>query len=195
MRGGVQHNFSMGRDLNEMVKEAAEASSITPCVFLSHKSEDNDAVKDIAKYFSDAGIDYYLDVDDVNLQTAVKNNDHKKISEFIELGINNSTHVLPIVSEETKSSWWVPFEIGFAKKGEKNLALLLLKEVPHVPSYLTIIPKLSSIKQLNEYIDSIKASKRSNTKSAADEIIEAIRGQIRHCSNVNHPLTKHLKQH
>lgn len=152
IRGSVEENFSRKGTLEGLIKEAAKASISKPCIFLSHKSEDKAAVKDIAKYISDADIDYYLDVEDPELQKAVADDDHQKITEFIELGINNSSHVLTLISEATKESWWVPFEIGFGKKGEKNLALLPLKDVSYVPSFLTIVEKLNGIRQLNDYL-------------------------------------------
>jgi len=197
IREGIQHNFSMGRDLDGMIKEATDHEIPKPCVFLSHKSEDKGAVIDVAKYLSDAGVNYYLDVNDPNLQLAVNNNDHKKITDFIELGINNSTHVLSIISDKTKSSWWVPFEIGYGKRGDKNLALLPLKEVNHVPSYLSIIPKLDGIKQLNDYIESIKSSTIVLSKSASAnllEMIEALTNKTICFSNTAHPLANHLKR-
>lgn len=196
IRGSVQENFSNKGTLEGLIKEAAKASISKPCIFLSHKSEDKTAVKDIAKYIADAEIDYYLDEEDPELQKAVSHKDHRKITEFIELGINNSTHVLTLISEETKKSWWVPFEIGFGKKGEKDLALLPLKDVSYVPPFLAIVPKLNGIKGLNEYIDQIQQGISPFTKNAHGTLLLELIGRKKAPSYLtpDHPLKEHIKR-
>lgn len=84
-----------------------------PFVFLSYKKEDKGACVVIAKYLKDAGIDYYLDIEDKGLQHATSINDPIKITESIKKGICESTHMMVVVSEKTVKSEWVPFEIGY----------------------------------------------------------------------------------
>jgi hypothetical protein len=178
-----------------LIKEAAQVRHSKPCIFLSHKSEDKPAVKDIAKYIGEAGVDYYLDIEDPDLQKAERGEDHVKITEFIELGINRSSHVLSLISNTTKDSWWVPFEIGYAKKGEKGLALLPLKDVAYIPSYIQILRELNGIKQLNEYLEEIKKAAPSMWKAGSLERISesVLSGQTVSHIKTTHPLRKHLK--
>ena len=157
------------------------ASPTKPCVFLSHKSEDKAAVKKIAEYLSAADVDYYLDIDDPELQHAVTTRNHKAITEFIDLGINNSTHLLTVVSEKTKSSWWVPYEVGGARAKGKDLSTLQLKNVD-IPSYLHITRVLKGTKSLNEFIKTVKL------EHSARNINE---GVIDH-NRPNHPLDDYL---
>lgn len=105
IQASAQRNFGYGPAINELLRKAEKPPKTKPCVFLSHISEDKAAVHNIATYFSDAGVDYYLDVDDPELQKAVKDGDDEKITNFIELGIKSSSHLLTIVSEKTQRSW------------------------------------------------------------------------------------------
>jgi hypothetical protein len=131
-----------------------------PCIFLSHKSEDNSAVKAIGDYIKKRGVDIYLDVDDPDLQKAVKNDDHVAITKSIELGIHASTDLMTLISEKTKSSWWVPYEVGFAKSEQKFLSTLKLKSVSYIPSFLFITKLLKGAKALDQYIDGVRNRNR-----------------------------------
>ena len=55
-----------------------------PCVFLSHKKEDKPACRKIAKYLSEAEIDYYLDEEDDKLQQAVSSGNPNTITDRIK---------------------------------------------------------------------------------------------------------------
>lgn len=83
----------------------ALSSQEKPCVFLSHISEDKAAVKAIGDYIMESGnLDIYLDIYDEDLQRAVRNNDAHRITKFIECGLNSSTHLICLYSENTVRS-------------------------------------------------------------------------------------------
>lgn len=160
------------------------------CVFLSHKREDKSACIEIANYLKEAGIDYYLDIEDQGLQIASNNSDPEKITESIKNGIKNSTHMLVVISEKTYLSKWVPFEVGYGHSAiidqkplnsKINLAVLTLSDISEkqLPDYLQIAYQIRGTKSLNEYI-----SKISNTleKSLINE------SRIFSNSKSNHPL-------
>lgn len=123
-----------------------------PCVFLSHKREDKQACVIIASYLKDAGIDYYLDVEDDALQSASSSGDAIKITESIKAGIKASTHMMVVVSDKTYKSLWVPFEVGYGhasildqeklkfKIDRIKLSVLTLKDVAEktLPDYLQV---------------------------------------------------------
>jgi len=142
-----------------------------PCIFLSHKREDKEACLEIGKYFENAGIDYYLDIFDQELQNASEQNDPIRITTHIKNGIYLSTHMIVVISEKTIESRWVPFEIGYGhasivdknldpaeSKSILNLAYLTLKEINDcpIPDYLQIATPIRGIKSLNEYLEKIK---------------------------------------
>jgi hypothetical protein len=54
--------------INESKAMEKQAASDKPCIFLSHKSDDKDAVREIGDYIRNQGINIYLDEDDLELQ-------------------------------------------------------------------------------------------------------------------------------
>src|SRR5689334_13690703 len=102
-------------------------SSGQPCIFLSHISVDKTAVVEIANYITARGdIDVYLDINDRELQEAAESGNARALTEFVERGLSNSTHIMCLVSGNTVRSWWVPYELGFGKKSGMPLATLKL---------------------------------------------------------------------
>lgn len=69
--------------------------------FLSHKCEDMAAAKEIASYIMDGGIDVYLDDNDSDLKSAVKENNSKKrrmyrkgiCGEYAYFGVGSRKHL------------------------------------------------------------------------------------------------------
>lgn len=126
------------------------------CIFISHKGEDRLAALAIADVIMNAGIDVFIDVNDSELQDATRNNDSRSIVNEIDRAMEVSTDILVIISENTKKSWWVPYEIGYSKRGNTSITSLVLKTVEDIPEYITIEPIIRSIDELDRYI----ASKR-----------------------------------
>lgn len=124
------------------------------CIFISHKSDDKPAAMAIANAIMNAGIDVFIDVNDTVLQRAVEQNNNEQIVEEIERAMEVSTDILVIISEKTKKSWWVPYEIGYSKRGDTNITSLILKEVNVIPEYLKIEPIIHTIEELQKYIAS-----------------------------------------
>ena len=140
-----------------------------PCVFLSHKKEDKNECKEIANYLKNAGIDYYLDEEDSNLQYASTVGDPIKITESIKNGIKKSTHMMVVVSDKTYKSLWVPFEVGYGhasildqnklalKEDRIKLSVLTLKDIAEksLPDYLQVGYVIKGTKSLNDYFSKI----------------------------------------
>lgn len=127
------------------------------CVFLSHKKEDKKAAIAIGQYLTDVvGVNIYLDINDAELQEATREANDKKIVERIKKGLNASTHLLCLISESTKLSWWVPYEIGLADAKEKNIASMKLKGIEDVPSYLKIHKTLYNVEEFLRYASKLE---------------------------------------
>ena len=82
-------------------------------------------------------MDIYLDLYDVELKEAVSVENDKKIVESIKKGIGTSSHLLCLVSDKTRLSWWVPYEVGVVGERGKTITTLKLKgeyggEVEHL---------------------------------------------------------------
>src|SRR5437879_1756631 len=138
--------------INEAAKLEKQAASDEPCIFLSHKDEDKEPVRAIGEYIKHKGINIYLDAEDAELRRAVDDEDDEEITQFIERGIRCSSDVMVFISEETKMSWWVPYEIGFGKNAGKALSCLKLKEVDQLPPFLRIVERLRNTQELDDYL-------------------------------------------
>lgn len=107
------------------------------CIFISHQQKDKEAAKKIADYFINAGIDVY----DTDLKYNHQISNAKAVTDSIRKGINNSSHMLVIVSPNTLSSTWVPFEIGYGYD-KTDLYTLCLKGIPKGEAYLNILKQV-----------------------------------------------------
>ena len=170
---------------NRILAKACETLG-EPCIFLSHISVDKPAVVEIANYITSRGdIDIYLDVNDQDLQQAATAGNAKSVTAFIEAGLSHSTHIMCLVSPSTVRSWWVPYELGFAKKSGKPLSTLKLKDT-ELPAYLEISEIITGTKSLNLYLTSVKRGlKKSITFGALTESL------VQHSASP-HPLDRYL---
>jgi hypothetical protein len=157
------------------------------CIFLSHIAVDKSAAVAIGSYITSHGdIDIYLDIHDTELQNAVTNGDAAGITKFIERGVAKCTHIMCLVSQSTVGSWWVPYELGFAKNAGKQLASFKLKGDVALPAFLEIGEVIRGTKSLNEYLTRLR---RGLTKSST--IVTLSEGLIQHSAQ-HHPLDPHV---
>lgn len=150
------------------------------CVFISHQKSDKDAAKKVADYLMSSGIDVYFDEYDKELKIHYQSNNPKAVTDAIRKGINNSSHMLAIVSPNTLTSSWVPFEIGYGFD-KTDLGVLCLKGIPKgkLPEYVRTAPIIRDIYDLNKLISTL-------TKSTENVLLEAKR--IRNHSDYYNPL-------
>lgn len=107
------------------------------CVFISHQKKDSDACSKIADYLIEAGINVYFDEYDRDLRISRQSNDAKGVTNSIRKAINVSSHMLCVVSPNTLSSTWVPFEVGYGFD-KTELGVLTLKGISKssLPDYI-----------------------------------------------------------
>lgn len=131
------------------------------CVFISYQQKDKAEARKVADYFQNAGIDVYLDEYDKELRIHHQSNNPKKVTEAICMGINNSSHMLVVVSPNTINSSWVPFEIGYGFD-KTDLGVLCLKGIPKgsLPEYLRAAPIIRDIYDLNSLIERLSGKPR-----------------------------------
>ncbi|MFZ3445639.1 toll/interleukin-1 receptor domain-containing protein [Vibrio harveyi] len=164
-------------------KTAPSTGENKPCIFLSHISIDKKAVQDIADYIMEkADIDVYLDIHDEELQEAVGKGNAEQITALIERGIDKSTHTMCLISQKTKSSWWVPYELGYAKRSGKKISSLKLKGDVELPDFLKVGEIIYGTKSLNDYIkNEIRDFKSLKSHASINESLESH-------TDANHPL-------
>lgn len=122
-------------------------------VFISHQKQDRNPCALIAEYLNTVGIGVYFDEFDNELQIATQNNDSKGIVKAIKKGIDQSSHMLCVISPNTLYSKWVPFEVGYGYD-KTDLATLTLKGIKNsdLPDYIKVAPIIRDIYDINEFV-------------------------------------------
>jgi hypothetical protein len=104
-------------------------------VFISHANYYNEVARAVGQYLTEVvEVDVYLALNDADLAYSVAFGDHEGIVSHIESGIQTSSHMLTLIGNATRNSWWVPFEIGAATIARKSIGALILEEVEYLPS-------------------------------------------------------------
>lgn len=115
-------------------------------VFISHKQEDSTLAMLVQYVFDQCHVDTYLDVLDSSIT-----GDGKALTEHIKQNLNSCTDLIVVMSEQTKTSWWVPFEIGMSAQLDMPTATYLLTSVT-LPDYLSYWPRLRSTADIKKYV-------------------------------------------
>lgn len=139
---------SIAKSLNETVQKKEG-----PCVFISHQKADTDQCVPIAEYLVNSGVDIYFDKYDKTLSQFTKEGDPNKITGRLQEGIDNSSHMICVVSQATVQSYWVPFEVGYGYRHIK-LGILTLQGIAddELPDYMRTTRVIRGTQSLNEFI-------------------------------------------
>ena len=86
-------------------------------IFISHKQEDADTANKLARELRSLGIPYYLDILDSTVTTS-----GRALTEHIKRNLNDCTDIIVIMSEATRLSQWVPFEVGMSAQNDMPTA-------------------------------------------------------------------------
>ena len=115
-------------------------------VFISHQKADTDLASAIGKYlFLEHDISSYLDIVDPYISQA-----GELLGEHLRNELGKCTQLMAVVSEQTKGSWWVPWEIGVATEKDYPIATFAGDETK-LPEYLIKWPYLKTKNDLDEY--------------------------------------------
>ena len=124
-------------------------------VFISHKDADSLQALLLKRAFENEGVSAYLDVLDSSI-----NGGGKTLTEHIKGQLNQCTDIIVLMSEATKYSWWVPFEIGMSAQIDMPTASYL-KENVVLPSYLSYWTRLKTINDVSTYVSVRKKTERT----------------------------------
>ncbi|MCL2129370.1 MAG: toll/interleukin-1 receptor domain-containing protein [Treponema sp.] len=127
-------------------------------VFISHKSNDIDVAEKHAKDLRNLGFNIYFDKYDPNI------NSSKDKAKYIQNKIQESTDLLVIITENTKYSWWVPFEIGVSTVLDVRIASIVYENSPSLPSFIKKWPIIDTEKKYNIYLNELQRSNRQLLK-------------------------------
>ena len=115
-------------------------------VFISHKQEDAFTANQIANELNSIHIDYYLDVLDPSVTKS-----GKMLTEHIRKNINTCTDIIVVMSDITRYSQWVPFEVGMAAQIDLPTATFL-KDSVLLPDFLQYWPRLKKPADIRKYV-------------------------------------------
>ena len=115
-------------------------------IFISHKLQDSATANLIAKELKEIKVDYYLDV----LDNSITENG-KELTNHIRANLNKCTDIIVVMSNITKFSQWVPFEVGMAAQKDMPTATFLKEDVS-LPDYLRYWPRLKKSTDIREYV-------------------------------------------
>ena len=119
-------------------------------VFISHRTKDDELARYVFRYlYYQNNIKCYLDDFDQFTDEAQRTN---RITELILNRLEDCSHLLAIVTKNTEGSWWVPFEIGVARRAPRVISTFTSLERDDLPEYLNEWPVLRDDRGLNQYI-------------------------------------------
>ena len=142
-RLAMQHHILETRRVESLTLEAAEYRRLTWDVFLSHKSDDKLLAEDIAEQIQDNDLSVWLDT-----QRLPPDADGPHLAADIRRVISKSLALMAVVTDVTRESWWVPFEIGLAFTMKRYLASY--GSNGKLPTFLSQWPRVRN----NEALDS-----------------------------------------
>ena len=113
-------------------------------VFISHRSADDDKAQSIGWKLKRRGILCYLDHFDPSLRPA------RHITALLVDRIRACTHLMALITNATRNSWWVPFEVGVAREAPRRISSYDYGTA-RLPEFLTEWPVLSSDADLDAF--------------------------------------------
>ncbi len=118
-------------------------------VFISHRTKDDKLAQNVFYHLHTIhNIKCYLDDFDRFTNEAQRTN---RITELILDRLEECSHLLAIVTENTEGSWWVPFEIGVARRAPRIISTFTNLEKSALPEYLNDWPVLRNTDGLRQY--------------------------------------------
>lgn len=143
-----ERGFSISND--SVVSKQAEAFASKAAIaqvsiFLSYSSKDRELIKPAIAFLCSHGVRVYIDFMDEGMPDAVSGETAKRIKEKIR----EQKKFMVMVTENSKDSRWVPWELGFADpvKGIEHVAILPISESGTFVQneYMRIYPKIEFV--------------------------------------------------
>ncbi len=121
-------------------------------VFISHRTQDDDKAQAIALRLRQHSITCYLDDFDPRLKST------QHITSLLVDAIRRCTHLMALVTDATRESWWVPFEVGVAREAPRRIATYD-SSTSTLPEYLTEWPILTQPAHLDKFAEAYHRDK------------------------------------
>ena len=153
-------------------------------VFISHRTKDDKIAQQVYRrlHFHHHIACYIDDFDDEARNT-------KKITDLILNRINSCTHLIAVVTSNTKGSWWVPFEIGVARRAPRIISSFTSLYSFELPEFLKEWPVLKGQNAIDIFARFYKEGKVIQEKQYSN-----LNAQIRAVDVMHNKLIDILKQ-
>lgn len=115
-------------------------------IFISHKQEDALSANQMASELRAINVDYYLDLLDSSVVQS-----GRELTNHIKRNLNDCTDIIVIMSNLTRFSQWVPFEVGMAAQIDMPTATFLQEDVS-LPDFLQYWPRLKKVSDIRKYV-------------------------------------------
>ena len=125
-------------------------------IFISHKTEDKSEALHAKNFLEERGFTTYLAVLDDVISI------EKDVSAYLRTKIENHTNLLVIMTENTKESWWVPFEVGVATECDKKIATAYYfnADKTKLASFLRKWPVIDAEAKFQQYAEYVKKDRK-----------------------------------
>ena len=140
-------------------------------IFISHKQEDSDTANRLAGELRLLGIPYYLDILDSTVTTS-----GRALTEHIKRNLNDCTDIIVIMSEATRLSQWVPFEVGMSAQNDMPTATFLKSSVS-LPEFLEYWPRLKYTSDIATYVSARREVQNEYSKKSIYEMAQTTKSQ------------------
>ena len=121
-------------------------------VFISHRTADDNKAQLIAVRLKERGILCYLDHFDPTLKSS------HQITALLVERIRACTHLMALVTDATRNSWWVPFEVGVAREAPRRITSYD-NSSQSLPEFLKEWPILRTQSDLDKFADAYHLDK------------------------------------
>jgi hypothetical protein len=109
-------------------------------VFISHRTADDTIARAVRDRLTNIhGITCYLD--DLDKEAGYANQSNR-VTALILRRLNDCTNLLALVTQNTRGSWWVPFEVGVARQAPRIITSYTNLAQGELPEFLTEWPVL-----------------------------------------------------
>jgi hypothetical protein len=127
-----------------------------PMVFISHKLEDEELAAAVFEVLQERhGVACYLDKADDLLRSLRR--DPRALTSYLDGRLGQCSTLLAVVSDATKQSWWVPYEIGFLRAHDRPVAVFDRAATERLPEYLYGWPVVYDVGGLAKYARWVKS--------------------------------------
>jgi hypothetical protein len=142
------HGFSLANEYVGSLQAKASATysyEAEATIFLSHSHKDRDLIEPTLAFLRSHGVKIYIDWMDEGMPDVVSGDTAKKLKERIK----QQKKFLVLVTENSKNSRWVPWELGYADptKGMDHIASFPVTDSEDFADneYLRIYPKIQFV--------------------------------------------------